>query len=376
MSLRAEPSGNANHIPSLDGLRAGAVLIVFIGHSLTMPAVWPGHVGVTVFFFLSGFLITTLLRSEYLRKGRISLKAFYLRRAFRILPAAYATIALAVIVGSVGLLPSTTTGWGILAELFNYTNYYLITTGSEGLPPETSMLWSLAVEEHFYLVFPVVMIALLGRKLSLRRIGYVMLVAVAIAPIWRIVLNTQGFDFYHLYTGSDTRFDGLLAGAAMALLYNPSLGDRAPFRLTDRTINRVLFPLALLVFAASTILTADAIRLTVIDTVQYVCIAVIFWHVITRPDAPVGRLLNHRWVVHIGVLSFSMYLLHRLAIALTATVIPVEPVADVVALAVTIVGAQLMYMGIEQPFIRFRKRIEKRQKSASRPGQEAASHPQ
>ncbi|WP_454170153.1 acyltransferase family protein [Microbacterium paulum] len=73
-------------IPSLDGIRAAAVLIVFIGHGKTIGGPWPGDVGVTIFFFLSGYLITTLLRREYDRNGRISLGKFYLRRLLRIQP--------------------------------------------------------------------------------------------------------------------------------------------------------------------------------------------------------------------------------------------------------------------------------------------------
>ena len=351
---------SAGHIPSLNGLRAGAVLIVFVGHGLTLPPAWPGHVGVTIFFFLSGFLITTLLRREHAEHGRISLKRFYLRRAFRILPPAYVTIALAVLIGAIGLLPSSTSGWGILAEVFNYTNYYLVFAGRQGLPPETSMLWSLSVEEHFYLVFPIAMIALLARKLSIRRIGYILIVAVCVAPIWRIILQVSGAEFYHLYTGSDTRFDGLLAGAAMALLANPTMGDRAPWGLSDRTINKVLFPLALFIFAASTVATRDAVRLTIIDTFQFACLAVVFWHVITRPEGLVGRILNNRWVAHIGVLSFSIYLLHRLVIALVARVVEISPAVDLISLAMTIALAQLMYVAVERPSTRLRKRLEKR----------------
>jgi peptidoglycan/LPS O-acetylase OafA/YrhL len=356
---------NSGYIPSLNGVRAGAVLIVFVGHGLTVPPAWPGHVGVTIFFFMSGFLITTLLRREYLDSGRISLGSFYLRRAFRILPPAYATIGIAVVVGAIGLLPSSTTVGGVLAEVFNFTNYYLIVVGREGLPPETSMLWSLAVEEHFYLIFPLLMIVLLKRKLSMRQIGYILLMAVVLAPVWRIYLALNGAEFYHLYTGSDTRFDGILAGAAMALLYNPTMGDSPPFRLTDWAIHRVLLPIALFLFAASTLATADAIRLTVIDTVQFLCLAVFFWHVITRPLALIGRILNHRWVAHIGVLSFSIYLIHRLVIAIVARFIDVAPITDIVSLVGTVACAQLMYVAIEKPFARARKSVDRRLSSNS-----------
>jgi peptidoglycan/LPS O-acetylase OafA/YrhL len=349
-----------NSIPSLDGIRAVAVLIVFIGHSATAPLIWPGNVGVTIFFFLSGYLITTLLRREWGKTGRISLSKFYLRRALRILPPAYITIAIAVILGATGVLAATTTVWGVLAEGLNLTNYYLIFFGRDGLPPETSMLWSLAVEEHFYLIFPAILIVLLRKRLTRITIGRILLVACGVGLLWRIALTLGGASFFHLYTGTDTRFDGLLAGAAMALLWNPTTGDSFPFRIDQKVIARVLVPVAVVVMVGSALIQKDAIRLSVVDTVQYVCLIPIFWFVITQPTSWVGRILNYRVVAHIGVLSFSIYLLHRLAVALVAPLSPINPVRDIVALALTIAAAEVMYRLVEDPLAKVRRRLEVR----------------
>lgn len=347
-------------ISSLDGIRAVAVLIVFIGHGFTAPLLWPGHAGVTIFFFLSGYLITTLLRRERDRTKRISLSKFYLRRALRILPPAYITIALAILVGGLGLLHATTSFGGVVAEVLNLTNYYMIFFGRDGLPPETSMLWSLAVEEHFYLIFPAVFIALLWRRMTYRRIGIILLVVCAMAPLGRILLwIVNDGDFLRLYVASDTRFDGLLAGAAMALLFNPALGERAPFRLSDRTIRYVLTPLAVVAFAASAV-APDLIKLTVADSVQYVALFVLFWVLISHPAGIVGRILNSRIMIRIGVLSFSIYLLHRLVLALLGPLLPLDPVRDLVSLAATILVAQLMYLSVEKPLGRLRRKLEAR----------------
>jgi peptidoglycan/LPS O-acetylase OafA/YrhL len=349
-----------NSIPSLDGVRAIAVLIVFIGHGTTVPLMWPGNVGVTIFFFLSGFLITTLLRREWNKTGSISLSKFYLRRVLRILPPAYITISIAVVLGATGVLGATTTIWGVLAEVLNLTNYYLVFFGREGLPPETSMLWSLAVEEHFYLVFPAVMILLLRHRLTQRRIGRILLIACGVGLLWRIVLTIGGASFFHLYTGTDTRFDGLLAGAAMALLWNPVEGDPFPFRISRRTIARVLVPIAIALFAASALIQRDTIRLSIVDTVQYACLVPIFWFVITRPSSWVGRILNNQVVAHIGVLSFSIYLLHRLAIAVVAPLAIIDPARDMLAFAMTIAVAEVMYRLVEMPLAKVRRRLEVR----------------
>ncbi|MTE23271.1 acyltransferase [Microbacterium sp. ZXX196] len=347
-------------VPSLDGIRCVAVLIVFVGHGLTVPGLWPGHLGVTIFFFLSGYLITTLLRREVDRSGRIALGKFYLRRALRILPPAYITIALAVIIGAIGILPSTQNGWGIAAEFLNVTNYYMIWVNStEGLPPETSMLWSLAVEEHFYLIFPAVLILLLRRRLNYRQIGYILVGACVLAVGWRVFLAAGDPTFYRMYIASDTRFDGLLAGAAMALLWNPALGDRAPFNVPDRVIRFWLSPVAVVTIIAASLLP-NVIRLTIADSIIYVALVPLFWLVIVHPEGAVGRVLNHRVVAHIGVLSFSIYLLHRLVIALVELFLDVAPVVDGISLLVTLATAQLMYVAIEKPLGRVRRNLEAR----------------
>ncbi|MET3469455.1 acyltransferase [Microbacterium sp. 1262] len=352
-------------IPSLDGIRAVAVLIVFVSHGLTAPSAWPGDVGVTIFFFLSGYLITTLLRREYDKNGRLALGKFYVRRLLRIQPPALIAIAITVTVGALGILPSTMNGWGITAEVFNYTNYFMVwsyaTTGSAhtGLPPESSMLWSLAVEEHFYLLFPALMIILLWRKLSYRQIGWILVAACVLAPMWRIYLALNGAGFYRLYTSTDTRFDGILAGAAMALLANPALGDGIPFGASDRSIRYVAAPLATMIGCAAA-LAPRTFGLTISDSVIYLCLVPIFWFVVIHPEGVFGRILNNRWVTHLGLLSFSIYLLHRVVIALVALFVPVAPAVDLTSLIITIGIAQLMYLGVERPLAKLRRRLETR----------------
>ena len=155
-------------IPSLDGIRAIAVLVVFVGHGFTVQESFPGHVGVTIFFFLSGYLITTLMRREISRTGTVSLGKFYLRRALRILPPAYLAVAASMAVVVLGIVDATVRPFGVLSELFMFTNYYISSGGRDYLPPATSQMWSLAVEEHYYLVFPAMVLAMLSLKMKLR----------------------------------------------------------------------------------------------------------------------------------------------------------------------------------------------------------------
>jgi peptidoglycan/LPS O-acetylase OafA/YrhL len=349
-------------IPSLDGLRAIAVLTVFVGHGLTAPGAWPGHVGVTIFFFLSGYLITTLLRREYEKTQTIALKRFYLRRAFRILPAAYTAITVAVILANVGSLGGAVTGWGILAEVFSYTNYYIVAFGRDGLPPATTQFWSLGVEEHYYLAIPLVIWLLLARGFSRERIGILLLSLAALVPIWRIYLGLTGASFDRLYISTDTRMDSILFGSAFALLMNPALGDLPPRgpRVT-RILNEPWLALvATGVFVASALVPGQHFRLSVADVVQCACLVPIFWHLIQRPTSHVGRVLNHKIVARIGVLSFSVYLFHRMVIELLAQSFAAPIFIDIFALVLTIGVAELVYRTVEKPSIALRRNIEHR----------------
>ncbi|MBF4462214.1 MULTISPECIES: acyltransferase family protein [unclassified Rathayibacter] len=222
------------------------------------------------------------------------------------------------------------------------------------------MLWSLAVEEHFYLLFPAALILLLWRKLNYQRIAYVLLGTAAAVLVWRLVLYVV-FDasFFRLYVSTDTRFDGLIIGAALALAWNPALGDRPPFGLSESLMTRVLAPIGVVVFAV-TALFPDTLRLTVADSIQYACLVPIFWLIITLPNSGVGRLLNHPVAVRLGVLSFSIYLVHRLVLGLVAQLVEVAPLIDLASLALTVALAELIYRAVEQPAGRLRKRLESR----------------
>jgi len=346
-------------IPSLSGVRAIAVLVVFVGHGLSAPSFWAGHVGVTVFFFLSGYLIVTLLRREYDRTNTISLSKFYMRRALRILPPAYLAIASAIVLGATGLLAASTNIWGVLAEVFNYTNYYIVVSGREGLPPSTTQLWSLGVEEHYYLIIPAVVLVLLRRRLTMRTVGFVLFGVALLVPIWRIYLGLSGASFDRLYVSTDTRIDSLLFGSAFALILNPAMGDKLPIRFqVSRSISRWLAPVALVIFIASTQIPGQHFRLSVADVLQCFCLVPIFWFIITKPESRVGKFLNHPVIAHIGVLSFSIYLFHRMVIEVFAQVIDTGIAVDALALIVTIGIAQIVNWGVEAPCTRLRRKLE------------------
>src|SRR5262249_4895198 len=142
-------------IPSLDGLRAVSFLIVFVAHAgLNVLVRVPGGFGVTVFFYLSGYLITTLMRVEQQVTGTVSIRHFYLRRARRILPPFYLVLVLAIVLTLAGALPGQLAGRTVAAQMLHFSNYWFAWHGGDGSPAGTVPYWSLAVEEHFYLLFP------------------------------------------------------------------------------------------------------------------------------------------------------------------------------------------------------------------------------
>jgi peptidoglycan/LPS O-acetylase OafA/YrhL len=217
------------YMPGLDGLRALAVIAVLLYHA-GLPWIPGGFLGVEVFFVISGYLITTLLLTEWRRLGRVDLKAFWLGRARRLLPALYlllvVTLAYAVV-----FLPGEVAGLrgDVLAALGYVTNWYLV-LGHEsyfeaiGRPSLLKHLWSLAVEEQFYLLWPpmvAVGLSLGARRWRRRRVLFVALAGAAAAALLMAALYRPDVDPSRLYFGTDTRATGLLVGAALAFVWAP-----------------------------------------------------------------------------------------------------------------------------------------------------------
>jgi peptidoglycan/LPS O-acetylase OafA/YrhL len=218
------------HLRGLDGLRAVAVTLVVLFH-LTPGTLPGGYIGVDIFFVISGFLITSLLIAEKRRTGRISLGAFWARRARRLLPA----LALVVLVCSsiawlIGGDVLVNIGRQLLgAATFSY-NWIAIAAGSTyfdaGTPELFRNLWSLAVEEQFYLIWPLLVLALL--LLTKKRWMTPPIIAIAVASSAAMVaLSLTGADATRLYYGTDTHAFGLAIGAAIAVVGLPAEPRRA-----------------------------------------------------------------------------------------------------------------------------------------------------
>ncbi len=299
-------------IASLDGLRALAVLIVVVAHA-GFGNVIPGGLGVTIFFFLSGFLITTLMVREHAATGKINVPGFYCRRFLRLFPPLFITLVLAYGLVLAGVLGGGATVQGFVAQMLYFANYYvLFFDGTANVPSGTGVLWSLAVEEHYYIFFPLLIVPCL-RHWQPRRIGQLLIVLCAICLLWRVHLASQtGFQAERTYYATDTRFDSILFGAVLAMMKNPLIDSKAGQPM--RAGNWWLFALGLFGLAFSVVFRDTFFRETLRYTVQGISLMPIFYFVISRSATPAFRPLNWPLVKRMGVHSYAIYLLHFVVI--------------------------------------------------------------
>src|SRR5580704_3643289 len=286
-------SSDSRQIPSLSGLRAFASLAVVFTH-VTAFAV-PGKLAVTLFFVLSGYLITTLLSTELATTGVIRIWQFYARRARRLLPAYYVWLA-AVIV----LLPHRITMETGAAALYlsDYFNAWI----KRGIISHT---WSLSVEEHFYLLWPVVLLKWSNTR-YFRQALFAVFIAVEIA---RVVFGAAHPIYF--YYSFEARVDALLIGCALAL--RAKNGSTLPAFLRGRMA--WLLPaggLALCMFMT------DGLFSSVGDTLAAWCSALLIAQVVEAPP----RILNNRITDYLGALSYSLYLYHILVRWVYVVIVP------------------------------------------------------
>ena len=348
------------HIPSLDGIRAVSFLLVFLHHG-TLHGIVPGGLGVTTFFFLSGFLITTLLRLEAEARGRISLRQFYLRRTLRIFPPLYLSLGAAVL-AAVFVFAHPVNLAALLAQAAFLGNYYSLSVPESHILPGTAVIWSLAVEEHFYLLFPVFYIAL--RRAFPRPVAQVAVMAAVClgALLWRTYLVTHSDlddvrQLQRISLCTDTRIDALLFGCMLAVFYNPAV-DRYPL---GRRAADLLAVAGVVVLLAATFGPGKAFRESGRYTLQSLALAPLFVAAIRGHDRWPWRWLNHRWVSHLGVLSYSLYLFHMMIQEAVQHYVGRLGLVtcDAIALAISLLVAQAMFVAVDRPLARLRKRLSR-----------------
>ena len=358
-------------LAGLDGLRAIAVILVILYH--LAPGYLPGgYIGVDIFFVLSGFLITTLLIQEREHTGRIDLGGFWRRRARRLLPALAVLIpvcsAAAWLIGGDVLVAL---GRQVLGAVSFSSNWLAIAaensyfTGT--MPDLFRNLWSLSVEEQFYLVWPLVILAL--TLIRDHRIRLVLIIAVAAASATAMaLLYSPGADPTRVYFGTDTHSFGLAIGAALAIL------GRSPLPALLSRAGRAPRVLAVLGGSAIFGLLVASALLPVDGSVTYrgglVLVSLLTAVAISgcvMPGSFLGRLLDTGTLRWVGRRSYGLYLWHWPVYVLVSSALQGWSRAGEagwalggIAFGITVAAAAASYRFIEQPILRtgFRNSME------------------
>ncbi len=360
MSTRYPPETGA--IPSLDGLRAISILIVLVSHA-GYGNVVPGGLGVTIFFFLSGYLITTLLLDETKRSGRINIGKFYLRRAFRLFPPLLITLLIAYSLVALGLLDGGISWAGILAQLLYFANYYgLFFDPGNTTAAGTGILWSLAVEEHFYMIYPAVLASLLALGLSRQRIVVVLAIACLAMLAWRLYLaGLPNFQTERTYYSSDTRIDSIVFGCLLALAVNPKSAKPGTSNPFLKPTSAMLLATAAVVMTITIVWRDTYFRETFRYSLQGLALMPVFYFAITCAKHFPFTLLNQPWVTRIGVYSYAMYLIHYIVINVVEKNVPwlaaSKPLLVLVTFAIATLYAAILDIYVDGYFRRLRKKL-------------------
>jgi peptidoglycan/LPS O-acetylase OafA/YrhL len=337
------------HLPALDGLRAVAVLTVITYH-FGYAAV-PGDLGVSLFFVLSGFLITWLLLGEHEATGTFSLRAFYARRVLRIFPAYYVFIA-----ASYAIDTWRGQAWpqGLRTAALVYgVNYF---NAFHHFPASSiSHAWSLAVEEQFYILWPLLLLFLMRK--GPRTVWRVLVGIIVLVVAWRSYLYlARGVGSAYVYDAFDTRFDNLAIGCLVAVL----LRNDAAAAVASRLGRRSWMPLVTLALIVCSRTGGTAsYHYSAGFTVDGVLLAVFMMQVMTLSTTTAWRWLNHRVVRYVGRVSYPMYLYHGWALEVGHHAHGVPKIAQfAIGTLATVAVASGSYFVIEKPFLRLKRRFE------------------
>ncbi|VXC52946.1 Acyltransferase [Arthrobacter sp. 9V] len=336
---------SARYWPQLDGLRTVSIAIVLISH-MSDPHIWGflnGPMGVTLFFVISGFLITSLLIREERRRGRVSIFQFYIRRAFRILPLYYvalSTAAVGVFVFGLGEGPSNFAERLPLLATFN---------GDLASGGTFVHSWSLGIEEKFYIVWPFLMFAIPLIKTHRLATASVLLALASAAGY------IEGARYFGIYTA-------ILAGCVLGITMHTHRGFRVVSRLARPRVAAALIPVAITAYILDPVLPGgfESGHAHVLFSFS---VALLFPSVILA-TSPLTKVLSWKPIVFLGTRTYAIYLFHPFCIDVVSMVIPADQrnfglaiVRLLLAAALSIGTAEVLSRVVEQPLIRIGKRL-------------------
>ena len=347
------------HITGLDGIRAIAVIMVLAYH-LKLALFKSGFLGVTVFFVLSGYLITGILISEVEEEGTIDLKNFWLRRIRRLVPAVMSMAVVIIFVSAVVNRIIFTKGCkDFLASVLGFNNWWQIFNKvsyfeAAGVPSPFTHCWSLAIETQFYLIYPLILLGIYklvksrgeGRANRGLLFSGVTLLLALISVILMIVLFDPQQDASRVYYGTDTRAFSLLFGALLAILWEYRM---VPRRLSA-SVNMVLGSVSFAVLLVMTIAINGSSNFWYRGG-QFVgtILTVLVIYTVSGRKTWLSRFLSNPVLKWIGDRSYSIYLWHYPIILLISKGIKASWWITLIEIVLSVVLAELSYRFIETP---------------------------
>jgi peptidoglycan/LPS O-acetylase OafA/YrhL len=356
--------GNSQKLPSLDGWRMVSISLVLLAHCVyatgfpenLQPGLdWfgLGDLGVRFFFVISGFLITWLLLQEQEKHAAISLKNFYIRRALRILPVYFLYL---FILGFLTRYSQSTSAW--LANLTFTTNFFWS-------PFPTAHLWSLGVEEQFYLLWPWFLVMAFNQKESGSKLLRLLLVPLVAAPFVRMMDCKQWYPqpLHHLFQNGSffERSDSLAYGCVAAVLLTHWRGlvelvyNKNPRRLACGGMVLLLAPAILRALHFPSRFQAASF-----SSMQAFGFSLLLLQSLLYPHRGFYRFLNWKWVSHLGVLSYSIYIWQQMFCGTGETMFGVKDAwwtRFPIWIAAALVVAHASYYLFEKPFFKLRAKF-------------------
>jgi peptidoglycan/LPS O-acetylase OafA/YrhL len=339
-------SAKSEHVPSLDGLRALSIALVFLGHLMGTRGFLNvdlgignyAQLGVVVFFVISGYLITRLMVLEHAKTGRVSLKLFYERRMVRLFPAAYAYIACVCILCLAGIVHLRATD---IWHAVTYTVNFLPNRGKQ-----IGHLWSLSVEEQFYMIWPLTFVLLARRRAAWAAVGVVLFGPVARSCNWLFLRGTQyyGLQMFPMVA------DSLAVGCLLAMV-SGWLETKAWYLQLFRPVYSIgLVALILLITRYSGYTVVAVIGASVVN----LSLAVLIHRSVYRSRDLAGKVLNWKPIAFVGVLSYSLYLWQQLFLITGSSA---WACAFPQNLVFAVAAALASYFLLEKPLLELRRRL-------------------
>lgn len=357
VNLKRTTRYSRKYVPSIDGLRALAVIAV-IAYHLNFSWAKGGFIGVDIFFVLSGYLITNILLTQWEKNQSLQLKQFWLRRFRRLIPAVYVMIVV-VVIYSVFFHPEILKNLrgDAIASFFYVSNWWFIFHNvsyfdSFGLPSPLKNLWSLAIEEQFYMVWPLFLLVFLKWVKNPKLLLKIVVGLGLLSAILMTVLYVPGTDPSRVYYGTDTRAFDLLAGCALAFVWpfnrlSPVVPKKSKAALNIAGTISILFFLLFTAFVSEyqPFLYRGGLLLVAI-------LGVIMIATISHPASYLSRIFSFKPLRWIGTRSYGIYLWHYPIITLTTPVLEITQPniwRAILQVAATFIIAELSFRFIETP---------------------------